>query len=158
VTTGERLADQLRRAWNGAPWHGPSVHEILTRLTAQEAASRRARGSHTAWELLKHLTLWAEVPLRRFDDAAAAATEEQNFAPPSSTTDADWQRDVAALGEVIERLAVRVERMPDAALDAPVGDRGYSHTFMVDGIAQHLAYHAGQIAILARAERRSESS
>ena len=85
MTTGERLAGELRRAWCGSPWHGPSVREVLLRLTAQQAAFRRFRGSHTAWELLRHLTLWAEVPLRRFDDPTAVATEEQNFAPPTAT-------------------------------------------------------------------------
>lgn len=152
MTTGERLAAELRRAWTGSPWHGPSVHEVLSRLTAQQAAHRRARGSHTPWELVLHLTLWAEVPLRRFDDAAYAPRDEESFRTPVAITDAQWQADVAALGEAVERLAVRVSAMPDAALNAPVGDRGYTYVTMVDGVVQHLAYHAGQAAVLARTE------
>ncbi|MDP1889369.1 MAG: methyltransferase [Gemmatimonadaceae bacterium] len=152
MTTGERLAAALRRAWNGEPWHGPSVASVLSRLTAQRAAHRRARGSHTPWELVLHLTLWAEVPLRRLDDASYAPNEDQDFPSPPATTDAQWQHDVAALGDAVERLARRVATMPDAALHAPVGDRGHTGVTMVDGVAQHLAYHAGQVAILARSE------
>jgi protein-S-isoprenylcysteine O-methyltransferase Ste14 len=152
MTTGERLAAELRRAWNGSPWHGPSVHEVLSRLTAPQAARRRARGSHTPWELVLHLTLWAEVPLRRFDDASFAPRDEEDFRKPTATTDAQWQADVAALGDAVERLARRVEAMPDEALRAPVGDRGYTYVTMVDGVVQHLAYHAGQAAVLARTE------
>ena len=152
MTTGERLAAELRRAWNGSPWHGPSVHAVLSRLTAPQAAHRRARGSHTPWELALHLTLWAEVPLRRFDDATYAPRDEEDFREPAVTTDAQWKADVAALGEAVERLARRVETLSDDTLHAPVGDRGYTFVTMVDGVAQHLAYHAGQAAVLARSE------
>ncbi|MHB0964147.1 MAG: methyltransferase [Gemmatimonadaceae bacterium] len=152
MTTGERLAAELRRAWNGAPWHGPSVASVLSRLTARQAAHRRARGSHTPWELVLHLTLWAEVPLRRLDDVSYAPRDEEDFRTPVATTDAQWQHDVAALGESVERLAQRVAAMPDATLNAPVGDRGYTYVTMMDGVVQHLAYHSGQAAILARSE------
>ena len=152
MTTGERLAAELRRAWNGEPWHGPSAASVLSRLTAQRAAHRRARGSHTPWELALHLTLWTEVPLRRLDDPAYSPNDEQDFPSPAVTTDAQWQHDVAALGDAVERLAERVAAMSDAALHAPVGDRGYPYVTMVDGVSQHLAYHAGQAALLARSE------
>lgn len=152
MSTGERLAAELRRAWNGSPWHGPSVHAVLSRLTATQAAHRRVRGSHTPWELVLHLTLWAAVPLRRFDDVSMDPRDEEDFRTPMATSDAQWQADVMALGEAVERLAQRVEMMPDDALDAPVGERGYSYETMVNGVVQHLAYHAGQAAILARSE------
>lgn len=152
MTTGERLAAELRRAWNGDPWHGPSAASVLSRLTAQRAAHRRARGSHTPWELVLHLTLWAEVPRRRFDDPSYEPNEDENFRSPAVTTNTQWQQDVAALGDAVERLAQRVAAMPDAALHAPVGDRAYTYVTMVDGVAQHLAYHAGQAALLARSE------
>ena len=152
MTTGERLAAELRRAWNGEPWHGPSVASVLSRLTARQAAHRRARGSHTPWELVLHLTLWAEVPLRRLDDALYAPQDEDDFRTPVATTDAQWQHDVAALGDAVERLAERVAALPDAALNAPVGDRRYTYVTMMDGVVQHLAYHSGQAAILARSE------
>lgn len=152
MTTGERLAAELRRAWSGEPWHGPSASSVLARLTAQQAAHRRARGSHTPWELVLHLTLWARVPLARFDDPSHEPGDEENFRTPVGNTDAQWRADVAALGDAVERLAVRVSAMPDAALSAPVGDRGYTYVTMVDGAVQHLAYHAGQVAILARSE------
>jgi uncharacterized damage-inducible protein DinB len=152
MTNGERLAGELRRAWNGDPWHGPPVADILARLSAREAAHRRARDSHTPWELLRHLTTWVEAPLRRFDDATFNQPEALNFPAPVDESDARWQRDVAALGDAVERLAQRVAQLSDAEFESPVADRGYSYRFMVDGVLQHLAYHAGQIALLARSE------
>lgn len=149
-TAGERLAAELRRAWDGEPWHGPSAQAVLGRLTAQQAASRHFRGSHTPWQLVLHLTTWVEVPLRRLDDADVAPAEGDDFPEPSASTDAQWRTDVARLAGAIETLAVRVERMGDIALEQPVGDRGYSYARMIDGIVHHLAYHTGQVALLAK--------
>lgn len=149
MTQGERIAADLRRAWHGAPWHGPSAAEVIGRLTARQAATRRARSSHTPWQLVLHLTTWVAVPLRRLDDPAYEPAEDENFPVPSSTSDEQWRQDVARLGVSLEQLAQRVAVMPDEALAAPVGGHGYTHTTMMDGVAQHLAYHAGQMAILA---------
>jgi len=152
VTQGERIAAELRRAWNGAPWHGPCAAEVIGRVTARQAATRRARGSNTPWQLVLHLTTWVETPLRRMDDPAYEPGERDNFPEPSSKSVEQWQHDVAQLGMAIERLAQRVALMTDEALAAPVGARSYSFTTMLDGVAQHVAYHAGQVAILARNE------
>lgn len=150
VTTGERLAAELRRAWTGEPWHGPSAAAVLARLTATQAASRRVRGSHTPWELVLHLTTWVEVPLRRLEDPSYASADTDDFPAAAAADDAQWQHDVARLGRAVETLADRVAAWGDLALEQPVGARGYSYTRMVDGVVQHLAYHAGQVALLAR--------
>ncbi len=150
MRTGARLAAELRRAWNGSPWHGPSVRDVLGRLTAADAATRSVRGSNTPWQLVLHLTTWVEVALCRIDDPAYDPLESMNFPEPRARDAGQWTRDVDALGSTIERLAQRVATMSDAELDAPVGARGYTYTTMLDGEAQHLAYHAGQAAMLAR--------
>ncbi|MHB1310703.1 MAG: methyltransferase [Gemmatimonadaceae bacterium] len=147
MTSGERIAADLRRAWNGAPWHGPSGAEIAGRLDARQAATRRARGSHTPWQLVLHLTVWAETPRRRIDDPSYDPPVD--FPEPASAAEPQWARDVAVLGETIESLAARVAAMPDEQLAAQVGERGYTYATMFDGVAQHLAYHSGQIALLA---------
>jgi protein-S-isoprenylcysteine O-methyltransferase Ste14 len=152
MTTGERLAAELRRAWNGEPWHGPSVATVLARLPAVRASDRRSRGSHTPWELVLHLTTWVNVPLRRLDDPLAAPADADDFPVIAERGDEAWRRDVDALAAAVERLAQRVQQMSDVALETPVGDRGYTGTRMIDGVVQHLAYHAGQIALLERTE------
>jgi uncharacterized damage-inducible protein DinB len=147
-----RIAADLRRAWKGAPWHGPSVSAILSRLTPQGAATRTARGSHTPWQLLLHLITWVEVPLRRLDEPDYTPPESEDFPEPTAHDAAQWARDVDRLGGSIERLITRVSAMSEAQLAAGVGTRGYSYATMLDGVCQHLAYHAGQMALLARGD------
>ena len=36
----ELIADQLQRSYSGEAWHGPSVQELLTGVTAEKALAR----------------------------------------------------------------------------------------------------------------------
>ena len=52
----ERIADPLRRAWEGEAWHGPPLKEILAGVTAAQAAARPAAAAHSIWEIVHHIT------------------------------------------------------------------------------------------------------
>ena len=51
----------------------------------------------------------------------------------------------------IRRLGTRLESTGDDVLQLIVPGREYSFDYMLDGLVQHSAYHAGQIAMLKRA-------
>jgi hypothetical protein len=52
----EILADQIRRAFWGESWHGPSVREVLAGVSAEDAAAHPIAGAHSIWEIVLHLT------------------------------------------------------------------------------------------------------
>src|SRR5256885_1288552 len=56
-----RISDQLRRAFTGEAWHGPSLHELLAGITAEQARTRPLPSGHTIWELVLHIELWARI-------------------------------------------------------------------------------------------------
>jgi hypothetical protein len=60
-----RLADELRRAWEGPVWHGPALGELLEEVTAAEAAAHPIPGAHSIWEIVLHATGWAREVDRR---------------------------------------------------------------------------------------------
>ena len=45
MTTTE-LLDLLRQAYDGDPWHGPSLKAVLTRVSAEHASVRPLSGRH----------------------------------------------------------------------------------------------------------------
>ena len=47
-----RIADQLRRAFDGEAWHGDSLFEILKGVSAKQAAARPVANAHSIWELV----------------------------------------------------------------------------------------------------------
>ncbi len=70
MSEASRIADQLRRAFDGDAWHGDSVLEILNGVTAAQAAARPITHAHSIWELVLHIAAWDGVVLRRLGGAA----------------------------------------------------------------------------------------
>ena len=57
----ERILDQLKRAYEGDAWHGPSVKEVLAGVTAEQAHARPPGNAHTIYELVPHIAVWEDV-------------------------------------------------------------------------------------------------
>src|ERR1035438_6262552 len=53
-----RLADQLRRAFDGSAWHGPALLELLEDVDAATAAAKPLLKVHSIWELVLHIAVW----------------------------------------------------------------------------------------------------
>ena len=146
-----RIADQLRRAFDGEAWHGDSLFEILAGVTAARAAARPMAGAHTIWELVLHGAAWDGAVLRRLGGAAVELSDAENFPPVTDTSAAAWRAALAQVRRGHEELVAAVASLPDSRLDDMVpGKEGAHYTFyyMLHGVVQHELYHAGQIALL----------
>jgi hypothetical protein len=154
VAERDRILDELRRAWDGDPWHGDALSIILRGLTADAAAARPLANAHTAWEIVVHLAAWTREVARRLRDRVARDPEEGDWPPADGT----WEAAVDALARAHAGLLEAVAEFPPAELDHVVGEArdrplgaGVTFSVMLHGVAQHYAYHAGQIALLRKA-------
>jgi uncharacterized damage-inducible protein DinB len=154
VAERDRLLDELRRAWDGDPWHGDPVRRVLEGITAQQAAARPLAQAHGAWELVLHMTSWTREVTRRLRDRTAREPEDGDW-PAPGTGEGEWNAALDALARAHAELVAAVAAFPPAELDHVVGDArdrplgaGVTYAVMLHGIAQHHAYHAGQIALL----------
>ncbi len=151
MSEAARLADQIRRAFEGEAWHGDSLREILRDVKAAQAASRPIPDAHTIWELALHITTWDKVTIVRIGGTAKEPTDEENFPKVKDTSEAAWNRTLEHLWQTHEALVKAVAAFPDARLMEQVpGKTGdyYSFFYLFSGIVQHELYHAGQIALL----------
>jgi uncharacterized damage-inducible protein DinB len=146
----ERVADQVRRSFDGQAWHGPAVQEAVAGVSAAQAARKPAGGAHSIWELLLHVGFWTDAVRKRLAGEAVPAQPpaEENFPTVRDTSEAAWlqaQQRVAALHAA---LMQELQRCNSARLAETVP--GTQRTFYFDllGLAQHNAYHAGQMALL----------
>jgi uncharacterized damage-inducible protein DinB len=149
-----RLADQIRRAFEGDAWHGDSVLELLANVDAATAAARPIKNAHTIWELVLHINAWDDAVLRRTGGTAVALSDQQNFPPVKDTSQAAWQKTVEHLKRTHEELVKAVAAFPDSRLQEQVPGKTqsyYNFYYMFSGIVQHELYHAGQIALLKKA-------
>ena len=144
----KRIHDQLRRSYEGAAWHGPSVRELLDGVSAEQA-SRRGGDTHNIRELIRHIAAWEAAATRTLGGAAHVdLPPEQDWPPERESFDAEREH----LEKTHRELEAAVQAFPDDRLNEKVnGDRGYSYYFLLHGVIQHNLYHAGQIAILKKA-------
>jgi uncharacterized damage-inducible protein DinB len=146
-----RIADQLRRAFEGEAWHGDSVLEILKGVSAEQAAARPIKNGHTIWELVLHIAAWDGAVRRRMGGVAVKLSDAENFPPVRDTSEAAWSKALAEVRQAHEELMAAVSAMTDTRLYERVpGKEGAHYTFyyMLHGVVQHELYHAGQIALL----------
>ncbi|MCL4522394.1 MAG: DinB family protein [Acidobacteria bacterium] len=148
----EQIADQLRRAYEGEAWHGPSLKEILADVTAKQAAARPVAGAHSIWEIVRHIAAWEGIVLRRMGGAVVKNVgTEVDWPPVRETSVAAWQRTLKALQASNRKLRTAIAKMTDQRLRARVPGKEASFYGELHGIVQHDLYHAGQIALLKKA-------
>jgi uncharacterized damage-inducible protein DinB len=146
-----RIADQLRRAFHGEAWHGPSVLELLQGIDAKAAARRSIDHVHSIWEIVLHIAVWDEAALRRMQGKVAQPTGDEDWPPVTDFSEQGWQQTMQKLVQTHKDLVASVGAFPESRLNERVPGKTqdyYNFYYMLHGIAQHELYHAGQIAIL----------
>jgi uncharacterized damage-inducible protein DinB len=150
-----RLVDELNRAVDGDAWHGDSAAAILRDVTPSVAAARAHERVHSIWEIVRHMTAWTNEVARRLDGHPAGEPQEGDWPTPPSQSAEDWTRDVESFVDANRQLMQKLSALSDAQLRAPSIDHrdraagsGVPYNVMLHGLAQHHAYHAGQIAML----------
>lgn len=152
ISEAARIADQLRRAFDGNAWHGPAVLELLDDVDAATAAARPIANAHSIWELLLHIAVWDQAALVRLAGEKCQPTGRDNFPlVPAKPTQAAWRKAVAAAKKTHKKLVKTVSTLAESRLRDRVPGKRYNFCHMLHGIAQHELYHAGQIAILKKA-------
>lgn len=152
-----RLADQMRRAFDGDAWHGDSVLELLDGVDAKVAAAHPIKNAHSIWELVLHIAAWDGAIIKRIGGAAVELQDEKNFPPVKNTSEAAWRKEIADAKHTHTELVKAVAAFPDSRLQERVPGKTESyHDFFYtfSGIVQHELYHAGQIALLKKVQSR----
>jgi uncharacterized damage-inducible protein DinB len=159
------LLDQIRHTHAGDPWYGAPRTRFLDGLTAERAAHRPLGSPHSIWELVLHMIAWTNEVRRRLAGAAPAMPAEGDWPAVGVPSEEAWARTKDALAAAHAALVSDAERLTPQDLtrhvgeqrDAPLG-AGVNHARMLVGLAQHDAYHIGQLALVRRlldAERAS---
>lgn len=146
------IADQLRRAFEGNAWHGPALLELLEDVNAATAAAKPLPEVHSIWELVLHVAVWDAVARRRLAGEKCQPEGIDNFPIGPKPTEAAWRKAVAHARRTHNLLVKTVAALPEPRLRQRVPGKKYDFYFMLHGVAQHELYHAGQIAILKKAQ------
>jgi uncharacterized damage-inducible protein DinB len=153
------ISGSLQRSVSGDPWHGSSLQKLLSDVTAAEVASRPIAGAHSIAEIVVHIVAWMEEVGSWLEGAPRAMTDERDWPKPGA-----WPQPLEQLMAAHDRLQQRLAAFPESRLSHVIGgDRdpsagtGLSFEATLVGVAEHNAYHGGQIALLKRAARARAS-
>ena len=75
----DRILDQLKRAFEGDAWHGPSMRDALDGVDAPMAAMRPLAKAHSVWEIVLHITTWEAVVASRLRGKPLEVTPELDW-------------------------------------------------------------------------------
>jgi uncharacterized damage-inducible protein DinB len=154
----DALRQDLRSAYNGDPWHGSSITDVLKGVDPKTAAVRSIPRGHTIWELVLHMTVWTREVASRVRGSAPKSPAQDWPTPESGGGEAAWrgaQDDLAAAQKDLESA---VDDLNPGDLVRWIGDQrdpaagtGVTVGTLIRGLLQHHAYHEGQIALLKKA-------
>ncbi|MDQ6771169.1 MAG: DinB family protein [Gemmatimonadota bacterium] len=154
----EALREDLRKVYDGDPWHGSSITHVLQDIDADVAARRSIPNAHTIWELVLHMTAWTREVASRVRGGDAKSPPEDWPAPRFGGGEAEWKAAKDDLGAAQKEIEAAVDALKPEELVRWIGDQrdpalgtGTTLGTAIRGLLQHHTYHEGQIAILKRA-------
>lgn len=149
------LGDELSKAYNGDTWHGSNVLSLIQGANPQKVFTHPIPNAHSIAELVLHLTAWTEEVVDRIAGQAAKEPSRGDWPLPIEKTEEEWYRLVADFKLVNEKLIKVVNDFGSANWSNEVKDQrsrelgtGVNNAQLINGLVQHHAYHAGQIALL----------
>ena len=149
------IAEEIKTTFEGTAWYGDSVQELLKGVTAEQAFAHPIANAHSIWELLVHVSVWAQAAVDALKGVPIAKfpwPPEQDFPPITDRSEAAWQQTVNTLFSTHRAFWQAIEAFEDNRLEEKVPGRSYSFYVLFMGWADHMIYHAGQIALLKKAQ------
>ncbi len=145
MTETKQIADAYHAVTLKGAWYGPTLAELIAKISPEEAVTPPVPGAHSISELLQHLLLWNER-VRNTSDGTPM---------PKWEAEKEWAEPPIPLNELVARwnksrdlLEERIRNFPAADLGKQVPGRDYPYETLLPGIVQHTIYHSGQIAMV----------
>jgi hypothetical protein len=147
------LLDFLDQAYERKAWHGPNLKGSVRGLVAKSACWRPAPNRHSIAEQLLHAAYWKYAARRRLrgDKKGSFPIKGSNWFPVvNALTEAEWREHVRLLDAEHRSLRAAIaDLQPEQLHQTPTGSK-VSNFALIQGIAAHDIYHAGQIQLLKR--------
>jgi uncharacterized damage-inducible protein DinB len=145
VNQTEQIADSYRVVTIKGAWYGPSVAELLAKISPEHATTPPVSGAHSIAALLQHLLLWNERIRNTSDSHPLPRWEpEKEWAEPPIP----WNELVVRWNHSRDLFEAQIRNFSVEDLGKQVPGRNYPYETMLRGAVQHAIYHSGQIAMV----------
>jgi uncharacterized damage-inducible protein DinB len=154
----DALGEDLRKVYDGDPWHGSSITDVLKGIDAETAGLKSIPHGHTIWEIVLHMTAWTREVTSRVRGAAPKSPPRDWPTPKISGGDTAWRSALEDLAAAQKEMESAVDSLKPDDLLRWIGDQrdpslgaGVTVGTLIRGLLQHHTYHEGQISLLKRA-------
>ena len=148
-TLTRQLANHIKRTVTGPMWHGPALDAVLDGVTHELAVRHPFAGAHSIWELVLHVTVWADVARARLGGGPVDdPTPAEDWPAVADTTASAWTAAIERMRDSYRALAADVKQLDDARLADTITGLDYTVSNLLHGVIEHGTYHGGQIAML----------
>lgn len=145
------LVQQIEEGYQKTTWHGTNLRGSIRGLTLSQCSWRPSRGRHNIWELVVHCAYWKYAVWRRITNQQRGSFPLKGsnfFLRPVLKTEKAWKEDIRLLDAMHRQLVEAVKSLPQSSLSKRTGKKKFTHLQVIQGIAMHDVYHAGQIQLL----------
>ena len=151
------LLDIIDQAYEKRAWHGTNLLGSIRGLNVEQAAWRPGSKRHNIWEVTVHAAYWKYAVRRRIlgEKRGSFPVKGSNwFRRPVERTKEAWLADVALLDAMHRSMCDAIMNVSPAKLYTSQGNAKNTYAQLIYGIASHDLYHAGQIQLLKKLQRR----
>lgn len=151
------IVNEVKKAFNEDAWHGNHVMQTLNNVLPENAFKHFSPNVHSMAEIALHLTSWTEEVSSRLSGNLAVEPEMGDWPAVSEKSPQAWEKIIFNFKIANEELIRLCESMKNNQWDDEVKSErnpalgtGVTNAELVSGLAQHHAYHSGQIALLSK--------
>jgi len=145
------LLQQLDFGYDRQSWHGPNLKGSLRGITSDEATWRPAAERHCVADIAIHAAYWKYAARRRLVGAKRGSFPLKGsnwFALPDPLDDATWRGYLFLLESEHRLMRAAVAALPLPQLDVVPRGSKVTNRMLIQGMAAHDVYHAGQVQLL----------
>lgn len=157
MTVPEHIAKLLRDAYFGENWTASSLKEHISDVTYKEATTSY-HFLNTIAKLVYHMNYYVVAVNGVLKGEELAAKDKFSFNHPKFNTQKDWEEFLKSVYQTTEETARLIEEFPESKLMSDFSEDKYGTVYRnLHGIVEHIYYHLGQIVIIKKLIRSSDS-
>ena len=152
-----KITNELQKAFNGDAWHGNHIMQILNNVKPENAFEHFIPNAHSIAKIAMHLTSWTEEVTSRLFGNLASEPALGDWPIPHEKTPQAWEKIIFNFKVANEELIRQCEAIAENKWEDDTHDErdpalgtGVTNIQLINGLIQHHAYHAGQIALLSK--------
>ena len=150
MTQSQHIKKLFFDLYDGNPWTAIKLTDLLSGISAEQAALRPIKNANTIWQLVQHCVGWRENVLRKIQGDFFKSPEDNYLSNPPDTSPEAWSQLLSRLEKSETDWENYLENLNDETLNkgyAPSKNE-WTNYEVIQGILHHDNYHFGQISML----------